>query len=62
MWHGPKRFSEGLAQLSAYMEGRGQEQGWLLMFCFNDGRERIGEEYTGKRSVAEGRTIYSIIV
>ena len=44
------------------MEGRGQEQGWLLMFCFNDGRERIGEEYTGKRSVAEGRTIYSVIV
>lgn len=62
VWHGPKRFSEGLAQLSAYMEGRGQEQGWLLTFCFNDGRERIGEEYTGKRSVAEGRTIYSVIV
>ena len=62
VWHGPKRFSEELAQLSAYMEGRGQEQGWLLMFCFNDGRERIGEEYTGKRSVAEGRTIYSVIV
>ena len=62
VWHGPKRFSEGLAQLSGYMESRGQEQGWLLTFCFNDGREKIQEKYTGKLKGEDGIMIYSVVV
>lgn len=62
IWHGPRRFSEGLEQLAEYMESRGQTQGWLLTFCFNEGQEKKIEEYTRVINDINGKEIYSVVV
>ncbi|MEZ3437183.1 MAG: AAA-like domain-containing protein [Lachnospiraceae bacterium] len=62
IWHGEKRFEEGLAQLTDYMESRGQTEGWLLAFCFNEKREKKIEEYTREIKDLRGNTIYSVVV
>lgn len=62
IWHGPKRFAEGLVQLGNYMESRGQEEGWLLTFCFLKTREEKEENYSGERKDIPGKTIHSYVV
>lgn len=62
LWHGPKGFSEGIDQLVGYMESRGQTRGWLLTFCFLEGREKRIEDYTREVYDADGKRIYSVVV
>lgn len=62
IWHGAKRFAEGLEQLTNYMESRGQTEGWLLTFCFNENSEKKIEDYTKEINVLDGKTIYSVVV
>ena len=62
IWHGPKRFSESLNQLADYMENRVQTEGWLLTFCFQEGKEKKIEDYTREINEIDGKKIYSFFV
>lgn len=62
LWYGESRFSEGVDQLADYMDSRGQERGWLLTFCFNEGREKKAEDYTKEIQIGAGKIIYSFVV
>lgn len=62
IWHGPKEFSQGVEQLSKYMDSRGQTEGWLLTFCFNEGKGKKTEEYTKEIKNVDGKNIYSYVV
>ena len=62
IWHGPKRFAEGLTQLGDYMESRGQTEGWLLTFCFLETRDEKAGSYSGDMRDISGKTIHSFVV
>lgn len=62
IWRGPRKFSEGVTQLIEYMESRGQTEGWLLIFCFNEDSEKKIEDYTREIKFTEGKTVYSVVV
>lgn len=62
IWHGPKRFSESRKQLADYMESRAQTEGWLLTFCFQEGKEKKIEDYTWEMNEIDGKRIYSFLV
>ena len=62
IWHGAAYFAEGLEQLAEYMESRGQNLGWLLTFCFQEGQEKRMEDYTREITDFNGKKIYSVVV
>jgi hypothetical protein len=36
IWHGEKKFNDGIEQIATYMDSRFQNEGWLLTFSFNN--------------------------
>ncbi len=62
IWHGEKRFLDGVSQLAAYMESRSQKQGWYLVFCFGKGRETLSEGDIQEIRQKDGKRIYAVIV
>jgi hypothetical protein len=41
IWHGEKRFNDGINQIAMYMDSRFQKEGWLLTFSFNYNDEKL---------------------
>jgi hypothetical protein len=41
IWHGEKRFNDGIEQIATYMDSRLQKEGWLLTFSFNYNDEKL---------------------
>lgn len=62
IWHGKKRLSDGIRQLTSYMESRSQRSGWLLLFCFQDEYEKTGLDDIPKIQEVHGKRIFTIAV
>ncbi|MDO4336848.1 MAG: AAA-like domain-containing protein [Eubacteriales bacterium] len=62
LWHGPKKQTDGLIQLSQYLESRSQKNGWLVSFCFGANKDRITDVYSGKHIEWDGKNIFEIVV
>jgi hypothetical protein len=57
IWNGEKYEEKGIGQLGDYLEARGEEQGYLVVFNFNRKKE-----YTQKWLDSDGKRIFEIVV
>lgn len=61
-WYGPKRKEDGVKQLAAYLESRGQSKGWMLIFCFPKAKEKGLSMYSREQLQYEGKEIHTFLV
>jgi hypothetical protein len=57
IWHGEKRHKEGLSQLAGYLEKQNQNNGYLIIFNFNQSKE-----WKQERIVVEKKDILAVWV
>lgn len=61
IWHGSKRFLDGVSQLAAYMDSRSRTEGWYLVFRFGKGNEKKAEAVQ-EIWTENGKKIYAIVI
>lgn len=61
-WYGSKRKEDGIGQLAAYLESRGQSKGWMVTFCFLKTKEKRLSMYSREQLRYMGKDIHLFLV
>ncbi|BDU51124.1 AAA-like domain-containing protein [Haliovirga abyssi] len=57
IWHGEEMKKQGIKQLCGYLEGQGEDKGYLVIFNFNKGKK-----YEKKMVEIDGKILFEVVV
>ncbi|BDU51123.1 AAA-like domain-containing protein [Haliovirga abyssi] len=57
IWHGEEMEKQGLKQLVGYLDGQGEDKGYLVIFNFNKGKK-----YEEKKVEIDGKSLFEVVV